>query len=228
MASGGFFKREKEKIGNIEGFGNKLQYIWDYYKLWIVGFAVLIGAGIFFLVQISMVNNEHWFYLILANTMENVGTGSKLCRDFTQYAGFDMSEKDVVFNNQIYFDYTLNTIGNTYFDTFIVYAEAGTLDAITMETASLAALGQTGRLMDLSCDEAAPIREKYSDRLVYYATQDEDGNDISYPVGVDVSDSILMTQYNIYGRSCAIGLGYKSSHIEETEKFLDFILSESD
>ena len=224
MASGSFFKREKEKIRNIEGVQNKLQYIWDYYKLWIVGFAVLIGAGIFFLVQLSMVKNEHWFYLMLANTMEDVGTGSKLCRDYTEYAGFDMSEKDVVFNNQIYFDYTLNTIGNSYFDTFIVYAEAGTLDAITMETASLAALGQTGRLMDLNSDEASSIREKYSDRLVWYETQDDEGNDISYPVGIDVTDSILMTQYNIYGKSCAVGLGYKSTHIDETEKFLDFIL----
>ena len=224
MSAKGFLGKEKKKISRIPTVREKLEYIWDYYKLWIIGAAALIVAVVYFLVQSANANKDHWFYLMLANTMEDVGTGSKLCRDYTEYAGFDMSEKDVVFNNQIYFDYTLNTIGNSYFDTFIVYAEAGTLDAITMETASLAALGQTGRLMDLNSDEASSIREKYSDRLVWYETQDDEGNDISYPVGIDVTDSILMTQYNIYGKSCAVGLGYKSTHIDETEKFLDFIL----
>ena len=226
MSSGSFLKREKKKISEISGWKDKLLYIWDYYKLWIVGILALIAAVIVFFVQSGMVSSEHWFYLILANTMEDVGTGSRLCRDFTKYAGFNLQEKDVVFNNQIYFDFTLNTTGNTYFDSFIVFAEAGTLDAITMEGASLTALGQTGRLMDLNCEEASSIRKKYGDRFLYYETEDEEGNPVSFPVGIDISDSILMTDYQLYGHTCALGLGYKSTHLEATEQFLDFILND--
>lgn len=224
MSSGSFFQREKKKIGQIEGTREKLLYIWDYYKLWIVGFLALIVAGIYFLTRLSSAHSEYWYYLILANTMEDVGTGSRLYKDFVRDEEFDLTEKSVVFNNQIYFDFTLNTTGNTYFETFIVFSEAGTLDAITMEADSLVALGQTGRLMDLNGEEAASIREKYQDRFLYYETEDEDGNPVSYPVGIDITDSILMTEYQIYGRTCAIGLGYNSSHVETTEHFLDFIL----
>ena len=46
-------KGEREKIKEISGTGKKIEYIWDYYKLWIIGivffiwfvtFAVLSGS----------------------------------------------------------------------------------------------------------------------------------------------------------------------------------------
>ena len=224
MSAGKFIKSEKKKISEIEGLSEKLQYIWDYYKLWIIGIVAFIVAGIYALVSLNTAHSEYWYYMILANTMENVGTGSPLWKGFEEYAGYDLNEKNMVFNNQIYFDFTMKTTDNTYFNSFIVFAEAGTLDAITMESDSLVALGQTGRLMDLNSEEAASLREKYADRFLYYDTEDEDGNPLSYPVGIDISDSILMTDYQIYGKSCALGLGYLSAHVEETEKFLEYIL----
>lgn len=226
VSKNSFLKREKQKISEIEGLQDKLLYIWDYYKLWIIGIAAFILVGIYLLTRLNSVHSQYWYYMILANTMENVGTGSPLWKGFEEYAGYDLNEKSLEFNNQIYFDFTLNTTGNPYFESFIVFAEAGTLDAITMEVPSLAALGQTGRLMDLNSEEAASIKEKYEDRFVYYEGTDNDGNEVSYPVGIDVSDSILMTQYQIYGRTCALGLGYKSSNVEATEKFLEYILKE--
>ena len=228
MNLSGFFKAEKKKITEIKGLNNKIQYIWDYYKLWVIGIVAFIVVLIYFLTQLNARNRDYWFYLVLANTMEDVGTGSELYKGYTEYAGFDLSEKDVVFNNQIYFDYLMNVTGNTYFDTFIVYAEAGTLDAVTMETDSLAALGQTGRLMNLDDEAASSLKEKYKDRLIYFETTDEEGNDIEYPVGIDISDSILMERYSIYAGSCGIGLGYKSENIEAVEKFLEYIYAEDD
>ena len=221
----GFLKKEKKKIKEIQGIQDKLLYIWDYYKLWIVGFLALIVAGIYFLTRLSSAHSDYWFYLILANTMEDVGTGSRLYDGYLEQTDFDLEEKSVVFNNQIYFDFTLNTTGNTYFESFIVFSEAGTLDAITMESNSLTALGQTGRLMDLNNEKAASIKAKYEDRFLYYETEDEEGNPISYPVGIDVTDSILMTEYHIYGKTCALGLGFNSHNIEATERFLDYILN---
>ena len=224
MSKDHFVTREKKKIREIPGVKDKFLYIWDYYKLWIIGILAVIVVAFYLLTQLNSTRAQYWYYLIIANTMEDVGTGSRLWRDYEEYAGYDLNEKNMVFNNQIYFDFTLNTTGNTYFETFIVYAEAGVLDAITMESASLTALGQTGRLMDLNCEEAAGLKEKYGDRFLYYEGTDDDGNPVSYPVGIDITDSILMTDYHLYGKTCALGVGYKSSRISEVEKFLEFIL----
>ena len=221
-----FLKSEKQKIKEIEGVPAKLEYIWDYYKLWIIGIAALIVVGIYLLTRLNAARSDYDFYLILANTMEDVGTDSAFCREFQQSATFETEHPNVVFNNQIYFDFTLNTTGNTYFNTFIVYAEAGTLDAITMEADSLVALGQTGRLMDLNDEAAAALKEKYEDRFLYYETADEQGNPVSYPIGIDITDSILMTKYHVNGRSCALGLGYLSENVDMTLQFLDYILQQ--
>ncbi|MBQ9031815.1 MAG: hypothetical protein IJ106_10245 [Parasporobacterium sp.] len=226
MAGKGFVRSEKKKIREIPGFRDKLLYLWDYYKLWIIGILAFIVVLIYCLTKLNSTNADYWFYLILANTFEDVGTDSALCRGYQEYTGYDLSEKKIVFNNQIYFDFTLNTTGNTYFDSFIVFTEAGTLDAITMESDSLIALGQTGRLMDLNDERAASLKAKYEDRFLYYEGQDEQGNPVSWPVGIDISDSILMTEYRLYGSTCALGLGYKSEHPEATEQFLDYILEQ--
>ena len=228
MSAKGFLGKEKKKISRIPTVREKLEYIWDYYKLWIIGAAALIVAVVYFLVQSANANKDHWFYLMLTNTMEEVGTGSEFCRKFEDYAGYDLTEKDVVFNNQVYFDFLLNTTGNTYFDTFIVYAETGVLDAITMETASLIELGQTGSLMDLNGEDGASILSKFEDRFLDYDTEEDEGKPVSYPVGIDLSDSILMTEYQIYGHSCALGIGYTSHRLDAVELFLDFVLEDAE
>ena len=49
-----YFKREfskaKREVKQIDGRNPKLQYIWDYYKLWIIGFAAITGLIIYFIV----------------------------------------------------------------------------------------------------------------------------------------------------------------------------------
>ena len=45
-------------------------------------------------------------------------------------------------------------------------------------------------------------------------------------VGIDVSDSILITKYHVYQDSCALGIGAASKNLQEVEDFLDFILGE--
>ena len=125
------------------------------------------------------------------------------------------------FDSASYFDYTKNQArGNRYYEAFAALADAGVLDAITMEPESLAALGQSGRLLDLNAPICDSIRDRYSNRLIWY--QPPEGKPI--PVGIDVSDSILMTRYHLYSGGCALGVAVESRNIEQVERFLAFIL----
>ena len=45
-------------------------------------------------------------------------------------------------------------------------------------------------------------------------------------VGIDISDSKLVTKYGIYPLDAALGIGAKSERVDAVEKFLDFIYSE--
>ena len=157
-----------------------------------------------------------------------MGNDSQLWKSFTQAEQYDLNEKRVDFNAESYFDYTKHEAsGNPYFNAFTTLADAGELDAITMESASLAALGQSGRLFDLNDEKCADLKAKYADRFVYYTPTDENGKELDpIPVGIDISDSLLVTKYHLYVDSCALGVGAHSENIKEVGDFLSFVLEE--
>ena len=221
------WSEEKEKLKRLP-FKEKLRYIWTYFWIPIVAILFVLVFGTFLIVRIATNIPDNWLSVTFANTTAQAGTGSQLWEDFTDYAGYDLKEKKVEFNAESYFDYLKDQAkGNAYYNTFVTLADVGELDAITMETASLAALGQSGRLFDLNNEKCAALKSKYADRFVYYKPTDENGAELDpIPVGIDISDSLLVTKYHLYVDSCALGVGAHSENIKEVGDFLNFVLGE--
>ncbi len=221
-----YLKEEWKKICEIDGWRKKLEYIWQYYYLWILGIVFLIFFVSFAIKSYFFQVNENWVYIMFNNTYAEVGNGSDLWDGFVEYAGFDLKEKNVEFNNTSYFDYKQSVTGNSYFESFVAYTEGGTLDAITMEADSLTALGESGRLMDLDSEACASIKAKYGDRFLYCEPLNKEYSTEPVAVGIDLTDSILMTKYHVYTNTCALGIGAQSGDIEAVEAFLDYVLEE--
>jgi hypothetical protein len=206
----------------------KTEYIWQYYKLWIIGIICGVSLIGFVIYRFTTTLKENWFFVTFTNTYAEVGNGSELWDGYVAYTGFDITEKNVEFNDTSYFDCaTNNAVGNEYYEVFVAHVEAKTLDAVTMEKESLVALGASGRLLDLNDERCASIMAKYKDRLIYCEPYDEEYGEDLVPVGIDISDSILMTEYNIYPDSCALGIGAYAQHLDAVEMFLDYILEEA-
>ena len=106
---------------------------------------------------------------------------------------------------------------------FVGFTDAGVLDAVTMEPDKLSSLGESGRLMDLRDERCARIYEKYKARLIYSIPYDKEYSTDPVPIGIDISDSILISRYHIYENGCALGIGAQSGRIEAVEKFLDYV-----
>ncbi|MCF0106237.1 MAG: hypothetical protein HUJ53_05700 [Holdemanella sp.] len=221
-----FLKEEREKIKKIPGFIPKIEYIWEYYWILIVGVIFVVFFMSFSVNQYFNSVKDYWFYVTFTNTNADVGTDSELYNKFVDYCNFDLSEKKVEFNNVAFFDYGNNETGNSYFESFIAYTDAGTLDCVTMPVDSMELLGKSGRLLDLNRDECKNIKAKYGDRFIYSVPFDEEYSKDPVPIGIDISDSCLMKKYNIYTDSCAIGIGANTQHIETIERFLEFIFEE--
>lgn len=219
-----YLRSEKDKISGIEGNKAKISYILTYYWIWILGIAFFIYMSIFSIHQFFFTVKYNWFYITFANTYAELSEPSSLWKGYVEYTGYDLKEKNVVFEDSCYFDYLQDVTGNTYFETFIALTETGTMDALTMETDSLIAAGQTGLLMDLDNEAFSSIKEKYGDRFIYCKPNDTEYGKDEVAVGIDISDSILMTKYGIYADSCALGIGAHSEHPEAIEAFLDYIL----
>lgn len=220
---GNWFRTEREKLRPMAPRA-AAEYIWQYYKLWIIGVISAVVLISFVVIRIHTTLADHWFYITFANTRADVGNGSELWQDYVDYTGYDLKEKLVEFNNESYFDYTDHYAkGNVYYEMFVAMTDAGTLDAVTMEPEALTSLGESGRLLDLNRDECASIRAKYQDRFLYALPYDTEYSTEPVPVGIDISDSILMTKYHLYPEGCALGIGAQSNNLQAVERFLDYI-----
>lgn len=218
-----WWNTERKKISGMSG-RQAVSYIWEYYKIPIVGAVCLVCTVLYLYAHFRSAITDHWIYVMFANTREQVGNGSELWDGYVAYTGYDTREKAVDFNCEAWFDYLDNQArGNRYYEMFCGFTDNGVLDAVTMEADALTELGRSGRLMDLTDERCRAIFEKYGDRLLYSIPYDTEYSTDPVPVGIDISDSILMTKYHIYPETCALGIGAQSGNIEAVEKLLDYL-----
>ena len=65
----------------------KIGYIWDYYKLWIVGAVVLVGLVVYFAVVFATREDKPILDVVLVNNYDDVSGNSKLTQGFVSYVG---------------------------------------------------------------------------------------------------------------------------------------------
>lgn len=217
-----WFRTERRKLRTLSRRA-KIEYIWQYYKLWIIALVSIVGLTVYITVHRLTVPADNWLYVTFANTYAPVGNGSELWRGFVDASGYDTREKNVYFNNSCYFDPS-DTRYNPYYTYFVAYVEAGTLDAIAMERDDLETLGRRGRLLDLSLPAADGLAEKYADRLLYALPADSEYSSDPVPIGFDLSDTRLVTEFGAYQDSCALGISANCPHIDAVERFLEYVL----
>ena len=163
-----WFREERAKLSEMD-FKQAVRYIRHYYWMWILAILGGIAGIIYLLVLLLRGAPEYHLYAVFADTQARAGNNSRIWRDFTEFSGWDLSQKQVEFNAAVYFDYIKDQgRGNTYYNSFITWADTGTLDLITMDPQQIAALGQSGRLLDWNLERCAALREKYADRLIWY------------------------------------------------------------
>ena len=221
-----WYASEKKKLEG-KSLREKIEYIAEYYWIQIVLVVGGLAFAIFAIYRANFAIKEYWLYGIFANTMENGGSNSPLWQDFEEYAGYDLKQKNLEFNASSWFDPTVpGGTNNSYYQAFVAVTEAGDLDFVTLGKEGLQAVGSSGRLLDLNSEACTKIREKYEDRFVYCLPYDEEYSTEEVPVGIDLSDSLLVTKYHIYEDNCVLGIGAYSHNLENVEQFLRFVLGD--
>lgn len=214
---------EKEKLKGYP-LPKKLSYIAEYYWLHILLVTGGIAFAIYFVYHAFFTVKENWFYITFVNSMQDAGEDSELRRDFIDYAGYDLSEKNVLFNSACYFDAARKGgTNNSYYQSFIATIEAGALDAAVMERENFEAVAASGRFQDLSAEEASELFAPYEDLFVYILPYDETYSKSEVPAGIDLSESPLVKEYGLYEGSCVLGLSAYSQHPEEVIRFLEYL-----
>lgn len=222
-----WFLGEKEKLRTLSP-GDKVGYIWDYYKLWIIGVLSAVILATAAAVHLHNTLAENWFYACFANTYADLGSDSTFCKDYARYAGYDLSEKNLQFNAQCYCKPSENTYGNSYYETLITLMDSGTLDVLIMEEEDVLAIGSSGRLLDLEDERLSSVLEHYQDRLVYCEPFKEGYGKELVPVGIDLSGTALVGEYRAYPEGCVLGISAIAPHLDQVEVFLTYLFEEAE
>ena len=222
-----FYLAEKEKLRGMTS-RQKMNYIWTYYWLWILGIVCAVSILGYMIYRAAFSVKDYWFYGMFANTMEDGGNGSQLWKDFVAYADYDTRQKKVEMNAASYFDPSVaGGTNNSYFQAFVALCEAGDLDVLVMGKEGLEGIGSSGRLLDLEDERIRELVKPYEDRLIYCLPYDEEYSTDPVPVGIDISDSLLVSRYHLYEGDCALGISAYTQRTDSVFTFLEFLLEES-
>lgn len=202
-----------------------LQYIWDYYKLWIIGAVVLVGLICYFASIFVNRPKDEILDVAFVNFYDDVSEKSDFYRDFLSFEEQkegEVQEGSIVFDSNYFFDLsTPSGSANTYFQKLVAVLEAGTCDALICEKDNLDGIGESGRLLDLRDERVDAIYQRFQDRTV---TVEKDGQVV--PVGIDISDSPVLARMNGYGDACYLGISSNAKHVEMVELLLNYLLEE--
>lgn len=223
-----WFDTERGKVKKMTPL-KAAEYIWMYYKIPIIAIVVAVFVICYMAVLWRTSLRENWFYVCYGNVpaTAQVGDDSDLYQEFAQYAGYDLSQKNLIFDDNCYCKPSETPYSNNYYDKLIALLESGVLDALVMESQELEALGTTGRLMDLQ-GEYYTIDPRWEDRLIYCDNTDESYGKDRVPIAVDLTGSVLTGEGSPYPDGCAVALNAYGSHSDQFDVFLTFLLEEAE
>lgn len=211
---------EKEKIQEMET-KQAVEYIWNYYKIPIVGILVFLFLVVYFIHAFLNRPEDTLLHITFINCYDDVSETSGFYKEFETYAAFQ-EKGTITFDANAFFNLeNQKDYSSTYFQKTVAYLEAGTTDALVCQKANLMGIAKGKRVLNLADDSAKEIYQKYQDRLVYYTT--EEGEEI--PVGVDISDSPLIENMNSYKDGCYLCTSAYTNRVEQVGTFLDYLLS---
>jgi hypothetical protein len=216
------FQKEKEKINTLDR-NAKMTYLWDYYKIPIVGAVVFVLLIIYFCYVVAVRPGETVFYASFVNSYADIEEGSDFYNAYVEYAGIDTKEYTVKLEVGSYFDLSSGGSNNVYYQKTVAIVESGMADVIVCDYDNYYNLAASGRFLSLEDESVADIYNAYSERIlsVKHAETGEEAK-----VAVDVSDSKWFKELNTYENGAVVLVSPNAPHKEKIKGFIDFLLTE--
>ena len=208
---------KKTKLSELSARA-RIEYIWDYYKVYI--FTVL------FIIMLVVSLGGHYlgkrepFLNVLIVNSQLEGKQEKTgFEDFFEAYGYELYEGNVSLNRNV------STVEDTY------YSYANDMVLTTLVSASgediafwtedaMGSFASRGAFVDLSEVLSEETMDKYKDSLIY---TDENGTKTSYPYAIVLEDNGWIVE-NQYYQECNFSIFAASENLETAIQFAEYLL----
>jgi len=215
-------KVQNKKLKDMT-FAQKKEYIWEYYRIHIIGTLIAIVTVICLIIMFMRNDYKAVFTTVVVDgnmTGFNDNT-DKLTVGFTQYLGIDGKSKRVIFSN----NYSLiQRTGDedAYYSTQKIVAMATTksIDGYLCEYDYATFYSSDDELFLTDLRELFTANElsKLSDYLVYYTATDG----TKFPIAVDLTSTRVKTETDLTMTRPCYGVVSTSTHTDNAVKFIKY------
>lgn len=231
-----------EKVPKIRELPPKerLPYIWDYYKWWIIiGVIAVIVVGNIVYGQLTKKTEVLYVLAVNADSMEFDPEEFDLFGDFLTEQGFDPKKDEVALNTGIYY-----TDGASMSDVYGMQAMttilgSGSADVCLMDEALYEKEAELGAFLPVAVYLTEDELDRFSDRLIWVKIEDDDDAETetaeeSVDSGELVACGILLSNENPFRESGlydvfdpVIGIATSSSRPELAATMIRYLLREN-
>ena len=206
---------------------DRLSYIWEYYKWYIIVAVFVVIFGIYLIVSYTTRKEEVAHVLMVNTNIEAVSDDdAHLFDQLLSDNGYNTAKQEVAVNDGLRVDSKGVGQNNYYsYSSVLTILEAGGADVYLSDKETFDLIAGTGNLQDLSEVLPEDIMQEYQDKLVY--TTDGETNE-SYPCGIEITGNKWAKETGLYTGDCVIGAAYGDNTDGLTKKLISYILGENE
>lgn len=239
MAMRDEIKKESIKLKDMPP-RKKAEYIWEYYKIPIIGLLAVVVFIITFTRDYRINKRPYFLDAIVINSDIGYSADNYLLNDFVKYAGVDTETYNIAVDTSIYVDeekFDQMTMANS--QKIMALFAAGELDVVMGPDSIMDQYGKMDAFMDLEPVISGDLKKRLEDAgcEMYYATayeDDEDGNPVpvkTYLAGVylDRSKYLASLEGGAFrtvtgtGKKPVFAIAARSQRVENSLKFLSML-----
>jgi hypothetical protein len=202
----------------------KVEYIWEYYKYWIIGTLAAL-ALIYGIVDAQIENSkDNYIYVTLINSQLVSSGETTLIDDFATYADVDPDNQKVNLDTSIQMDPEMSTeySMNSSTKMFAQFA-SNTIDITVMNKDMIDFFDDKDAFASLDQVLPADFYNAHKDRFI--TGTDSEGK--QFICAMDVSDSVIMKESNAYGETPYLSIVVNTENLDHCIQFLEYLYSKN-
>lgn len=215
---------DKPKTFKDLNFNEKLNYIWDYFKWWILGSIAIIISLIITVPGIIENHKEVQLYVLFLNSNIKSQEYTSIMDDYVDKAHIDMKNKRIILDTSLYIDRenpTTNAMENSQKLTALFASK--TIDVMVSDETNFEFCCTQGAYMDLKELLPDDLYEKYSDKIIM-AENPQTGEMTAY--GIKMEDSEILKNEKAFSDSPVLSVSLTTEKKDNAILFIRYLLGE--
>lgn len=214
---------EKQKFKEMT-LGGKLEHIWEYYKLALLGITLGIALIVYIIVKIAMPDPVSILNVTLVNAYPQAGMDGNVFERYLTEQGYNPKEETIAVNAGLYLDTEMaNPTNASAFQALLAMTLVGEIDLLAGDAGIVDMIGSGNGLLEMDEVLPAELLEKYQDSL-YTVVAPESGEE--YVCAIRLPAGNPLEQDGYYAADVLAGIPYTAQHQEMAKEMLLYLLGE--